>query len=170
MMKTEPVPPGPGDLDIDVAVNCSLWDDAVPDAAALARTAAEAAWRAARAGTGGQATEASIVLADDAFVQTLNRDYRDRDKPTNVLSFPVDDPPGITTGILGDILVCPAVLRREVAGSETPLAAHWAHMVVHGVLHLCGYDHQSECDAGVMEGLESDVLQGFGFTNPYRVS
>ena len=110
------------------------------------------------------------VLADDTFVQALNRDYRDRDKPTNVLSFPVDDPPGKTTGILGDILVCPAVLRREVAGSETPLAAHWAHMVVHGVLHLCGYDHQSECDAGVMEGLESDVLQGFGFTNPYRVS
>jgi probable rRNA maturation factor len=61
-------------------------------------------------------------------------------------------------------------LRREVVGSGTPLAAHWAHMVVHGVLHLCGYDHQSEGDAGVMEGLENDVLQGFGFTNPYRVS
>ncbi|HIL18323.1 MAG TPA: rRNA maturation RNase YbeY [Gammaproteobacteria bacterium] len=114
--------------------------------------------------------ELTLRIVSEEEMSSFNLRFRGHHSSTNVLSFPVDDLPGVTTGILGDILVCPAVLRREVAGSETPLAAHWAHMVVHGVLHLCGYDHQSEGDAGVMEGLESDVLQGFGFTNPYRVS
>ena len=114
--------------------------------------------------------ELTLRIVSEEEMSSFNLPFRGHHSSTNVLSFPVDDLPGVTTGILGDILVCPAVLRREVVGSETPLAAHWAHMVVHGVLHLCGYDHQSEGDAGVMEGLESDVLQGFGFTNPYRVS
>ena len=114
--------------------------------------------------------ELTLRVVSEEEMSSLNLRFRGHHGSPNVLSFPVDDPPGITSGILGDILVCPAVLRREATGSETSLAAHWAHMVVHGVLHLCGYDHQSECDAHVMEGLESDVLQGFGFTNPHRVS
>ena len=171
MMKTEHVPPGPGDLDIDVAVNCSLWDDALPDAQALARTAAEAAWRAVRTGTGGQETEASIVLADDAFVQTLNRDYRDRDKPTNVLSFPASGEGAVAAPdmpvLLGDIVVAFETTTAEAALEGKTLGDHLCHLVVHGMLHLLGHDHQAATDADAMEALEIDVLAGLHIDNPY---
>ena len=171
MMKTEPVPPGPGGLDIDVAVNCSLWDDALPDAQALARTAAEAAWRAGRPGTVRQATEARIVLADDAFVQTLNRDYRDRDKPTNVLSFPASGEGAVAAPdmpvLLGDIVVAFETTTAEAALEGKTLGDHLCHLVVHGMLHLLGHDHQAATDADVMEALEIDVLDGLHIDNPY---
>ena len=112
----------------------------------------------------------TVRVVGEEEMAKLNGRYRGRKQPTNVLSFPFDDLPGVSSGILGDILVCPAVLRREVADSTTSLDAHWAHMVIHGVLHLCGYDHQSDRDATVMEGLERDVLKVLGLPDPYRLS
>lgn len=173
-MKAESVQPGPGDLDIDIAVNCSLWTDALPDAVALAQTAADAAWRAGRAAATAQATEVSIVLADDAFVQNLNRDYRGRDAPTNVLSFPAsaegEVPPPDMVVLLGDIVVAYQTTAAEADLEGKSLSDHLCHLVVHGMLHLLGFDHQTAADADVMEALEIDVLGGLHIGNPYDVA
>lgn len=114
---------------------------------------------------GGKVTVRMVEAGEGA---NLNRTYRGRDAPTNVLSFPFEDPPGVTSGILGDIVICAPVVEREAAEQGRTPAACWAHMVVHGVLHLCGYDHQHDDQAAVMERLESDILTGFGFPDPYQ--
>ena len=176
-MKTEPIPldsiaePAPDGPDIDVVVNCSLWNDALPDAAALAREAAEAALRTAPADAAGSALEVSIVLADDAFVQNLNRDYRGRDEPTNVLSFPATSegtsPPDMPV-LLGDIIVAYETTAAEAARDGKALGDHLCHLIVHGMLHLLGFDHQAATDADAMETLEIDVLAALHIANPYE--
>jgi probable rRNA maturation factor len=101
----------------------------------------------------------------------LNAQYRGRDKPTNVLSFPVADLP--VTGEprpLGDLVICPQVLRTEAREQKKSLREHWAHLVVHGSLHLIGYDHERDTDADRMERREIAVLRRLGFANPYRSS
>lgn len=98
---------------------------------------------------------------------TLNRDYRGKSGPTNVLSFPADLPPELALPLLGDIVVCAPVVAREAAEQGKPLAAHWAHMAVHGCLHLLGHDHVEEADAVAMETLESTILAQLGFPCPY---
>ncbi len=110
-----------------------------------------------------------VRVVDEAESKALNARYRQQDKPTNVLSFPaeLDLPSG---RVLGDIVVCAPVVRREAAAQSKPAEAHFAHMIVHGVLHLLGYDHQSGADADVMESLETDILGRFGFGDPYRDS
>lgn len=102
----------------------------------------------------------------------LNRDYRGRDHPTNVLSFPFGElpPEGIAelgAPYLGDLAICAPVVQREAAEQGKPAAAHWAHMVVHGVLHLAGYDHHDDAEAGAMEARERDILAELGFPDPY---
>lgn len=172
-MKTEPIlsEPAPGASDIDVAVTSSKWDDALPGAGVLARDACEAALRTARAGAAAQAVEVSIVLADDAFVQGLNREYRSRDEPTNVLSFPAAGegaPPADMPVLLGDIIVAYETAAAEAAEEDKALGDHLCHLVVHGMLHLLGFDHQAAADADVMEGLEIDVLAALHIANPYE--
>ena len=145
----------------------------VPSVAALRRWAA-AAHRAATASArpGRRGTEAAagglcIRVVGAASSRRLNRDYRGKDKPTNVLSFPASPTERELAGSLGDLAICAAVVAAEAREQGKPPRAHWAHMVVHGVLHLHGYEHESARDARRMEGLEVEILRGFGYQNPY---
>ena len=113
-------------------------------------------------------SELSIVLTDDAEQQGLNRDWRGIDKPTNVLSFPQIEPFGPVTGILGDIVLARETLEREAVELGKPFNDHYTHLVVHGFLHILGYDHIEEAQALVMEGLETKILATLGIPDPYN--
>jgi len=114
------------------------------------------------------AAELVIRIVDEPESQALNRQYRGIDRPTNVLSFPFEAPPQVPSHHIGDLVICAPVVEREAAEQGKPLEAHWAHMVVHGVLHLLGYDHETDADAATMEGLEIAILGRLGFPNPYE--
>jgi probable rRNA maturation factor len=112
--------------------------------------------------------EIVIRLVGEDEVQGLNREYRGKNRPTNVLSFPSNLPEIVNSDLLGDLVICvPVVIREAQEQGKTP-EAHWAHMVVHGVLHLIGYDHQNEDEAQTMERLEGEVMASLGFQDPYR--
>ncbi|KRS22404.1 MAG: rRNA maturation RNase YbeY [Alishewanella agri] len=111
--------------------------------------------------------EVTIRIVDEPESQQLNLQYRGKDKATNVLSFPFQCPPGIELPLLGDLVICAGVVRAEAAEQNKPLAAHWAHMVVHGCLHLLGFDHINDADAEQMEAEEIQILQQLGISNPY---
>ncbi len=111
--------------------------------------------------------ELAIRLVDEAEGQQLNRDYRGRDYATNVLSFPADLPVGVELPILGDLVICAPVVAREAVAQGKAEPAHWAHLTVHGVLHLLGLDHQTSVDAEAMEAEERAVLARLGFPDPY---
>ena len=111
--------------------------------------------------------EVTVRIVDSEESQQLNRDYRGKDKPTNVLSFPFEMPPGIELDLLGDLVICRQVVEQEADEQQKPLMAHWAHMVVHGSLHLLGYDHIDDDEAEEMESLETEILQKMGFEDPY---
>lgn len=123
---------------------------------------------AALAGQRETGTEISLRLVDEAEMSQLNQTWRGKPGPTNVLSFPADLPPGLDLPLLGDIVVCAPVVRREATEQTKPLDAHWAHMLVHGTLHLLGYDHITDQDAEVMEALESRILGTLNYPCPYR--
>jgi probable rRNA maturation factor len=123
----------------------------------------EAALRAARRRQG----ELSIVLVDADEGRAMNRQYRGRDYATNVLSFPAELPPGLRSPLLGDLVVCAPVVAREAAEQHKTVADHCAHMVVHGTLHLVGYDHVEDADAERMEALETRILARLGIDDPY---
>ncbi|WP_288791436.1 rRNA maturation RNase YbeY, partial [uncultured Enterobacter sp.] len=97
----------------------------------------------------------------------LNLTYRGKDKPTNVLSFPFEAPPGIEMPLLGDLIICRQVVEQEAKEQQKPLEAHWAHMVVHGSLHLLGYDHIEDDEAEEMESLETEIMLALGYEDPY---
>ena len=111
--------------------------------------------------------ELTLRIVDEAESAELNQTYRGRPGPTNVLSFPFEAPPGLELPLLGDLVICAPVVEREAAAQGKPPRAHWAHMVVHGILHLLGYDHMSETDAQVMEALEIEILNTLGYPDPY---
>lgn len=113
-------------------------------------------------------TEVTVRLVDEAESQELNRDYRGKDKSTNVLSFPFEAPPGIELPLLGDLVICRQVVEREAAEQHKPLQDHWAHMVIHGCLHLLGFDHIKDDEAEIMEAREIAILEEFGIANPYQ--
>lgn len=110
----------------------------------------------------------TVRITDDEESAELNSRYRDRQGPTNVLSFPFEDPPGVQAGILGDLVICAPVVQREATEQRKTPEAHWAHIMIHGLLHLCGYDHIDASDAEIMESLETDIITGLGFPPPYE--
>lgn len=111
----------------------------------------------------------AIRIVDEKEMTELNGQYRNKPYPTNILSFPSNLPPSIHQGWLGDLVICAPVLALEAAQQNKALNAHWAHIVVHGILHLLGHDHEAESDAEIMEALEEKILHQLGFDNPYKV-
>jgi len=111
--------------------------------------------------------EITIRIVDEAESHDLNLTYRDKDKPTNVLSFPFECPDEVELPLLGDLVICRQVVEREATEQGKPLEAHWAHMVVHGCLHLLGYDHIEDDEAEEMESLEAEIMLSLGFADPY---
>jgi len=129
-------------------------------------------WASTALGRRAIGREIGVSVVGPAESRRLNVQYRGRDKPTNVLSFPVPELPSAAENgeprPLGDLVICPQVLRAEARDQKKSLRAHWAHLVVHGSLHLIGYDHEHNTDADRMERREISVLRRLGFANPYR--
>lgn len=111
--------------------------------------------------------EVTIRLVDEEESHALNHEYRGKDKPTNVLSFPFEAPPEIELDLLGDLIICRQVVEKEAKEQNKSLNAHWAHMVVHGSLHLLGYDHIDDNEADEMESLETEIMVKMNFADPY---
>ena len=126
-----------------------------------------AQWATAAVQPEGYELEMTVRIVDEAESHELNLTYRGKDRPTNVLSFPFECPDEVELPLLGDLVICRQVVEREAAEQEKPLMAHWAHMVVHGSLHLLGYDHIEDDEAEEMESLETQIMQGLGFDDPY---
>ena len=124
-------------------------------------------WVAAALTDQREEAEVSIRLVDETESAALNFQYRHKNTPTNVLSFPADLPPELGLPLLGDLVICADVVAREAQEQGKSATAHWAHMVIHGTLHLIGYDHIDESDAQTMEALEIDILEKLEFANPY---
>jgi len=116
---------------------------------------------------GKSTVELTLRLVDREESRELNFQYRGKDKPTNVLSFPTELEPGLDIPLLGDIVICAPLVGEESAAQDKSLSAHWAHLVIHGVLHLLGHDHQDEHEAVEMEAIEAELLDSLGFGNPY---
>lgn len=150
-------------LEIAVIRNDEAWPEGLETRAEEAVLAALAGSKAKLKG----AAEISVVLTDDTEQRELNREWRGKDASTNVLSFPQIEPFGPVVGILGDIILARETLEREAAEQGTSFADHFTHLVVHGFLHILGYDHLNEADAQRMEGLETQILDGLGVADPY---
>lgn len=156
-------------MTVQVDVQIAVDDDSIPDAEGISL------WidRTLSADGDNGATEVSVRIVDASEMQELNAEFREQDKSTNVLSFPAGDIvglPGDSERPLGDIVVCAAVVASEAEQQGKALSDHWAHMLVHGTLHLLGYDHIDDADAVVMEGLEARILGAHGIANPYGES
>ena len=147
-------------LDVEVEVEAEAWLLALPDAERIAREAALRSLGSQDVSEGG----VSLLLADDAAVRELNAQWREQDKPTNVLSFPA---PPTTAPHLGDVALAFETCAREAAEQDKPLAHHLAHLVAHGVLHLLGWDHETDAEASEMEALERRILADLGVPDPY---
>ncbi len=160
-------------LEIDIATEFPGWKKCGFDIEATINRAVHAAiekstpFPAIKDKTG----EISIVLSDDGFIQNLNKEYRDKDKPTNVLSFPqIDfqqDIPADNLLTMGDIILAYGVITQEAKEQNKSLEDHFTHLIVHGTLHLLGYDHETTIDAEEMESLEIIILKQAGIENPY---
>src|SRR3954453_4076201 len=169
-------------LDISFSLEAGDWEAVVTDVERLVEEAARAAFEAAERPEilDGAPAEMSLVLADDALVQTLNRDYRDKDKPTNVLSFALLDGSDDTDDVLardegmpiliGDVILAFETVQREAHEQGKSIGDHLTHLVIHGVLHLLGYDHLSDPDADRMERLETSILARMGIADPYSAN
>jgi probable rRNA maturation factor len=160
---------------IDIDTPCPSWAEACPMAEGLACAAARSALErgiAASAITLYGPVELGICLADDRRQRQLNRDWRGVDRPTNVLAFPAWEPgrsvPDAVPVLLGDIVLAFETVAREAGEQGKPLADHLSHLIVHGVLHLLGYDHRIPAEAALMEALETAILESLGVADPYR--
>lgn len=161
------------EIDVAISIEDEAWTKALPGVEELCRTLALATVQAAGGDLDGPAVEVSVVLTSDAAVHELNRDWRGQDKPTNVLSFAGldDDEAPVVVGapvLLGDVIMAFGVCEQEAREQGKTLAHHAAHLVVHGTLHLLGWDHEEdETEAEEMERLETVILSGFGIADPY---
>ena len=142
----------------------------VEDVSGAAGVPAEAEfgrWAGAALAAAGRQGELAIRVVGEAEGAELNSQYRHKSGPTNVLSFPAEIPPGVPVAVLGDLVICAPVVAREAVEQGKAPAAHWAHMTVHGCLHLLGFDHEDDAEARDMEALETRILAGLGFPDPY---
>ena len=146
--------------EVDVQVACN--EDDLPGRPELR------AWACAALDKRREDAELTIRIVDEAEIERLNNNYRNTEGATNVLSFPFDSPPGVDLPLLGDIVICAPVVRREANEQSKSVTSHWAHMVVHGALHLLGFDHEQAVEAQEMEAMEARILADFGFDNPYE--
>ncbi len=150
-------------MNVDLDVQLATSDAQVPDDESFRRWAALALIKK-------QTTPPSVVIRiiDEDESRRFNSEYRQRDYPTNVLSFPFEAPEFVEEHHLGDLLICAQVVNREAREQHKSFPAHWAHMVIHGMLHLQGYDHISEAQAMQMESLEIELLKQLDIVNPYE--
>jgi probable rRNA maturation factor len=157
--------------EITVTVSCDAWLDACPNAEALAEVAAGAALAAERNRVEDAPVLVGIVLTDDSEQRELNRTWRGKDSPTNVLSFAIADPaepaPIGAPVLLGDVVLAFETVAREATAQKKTLPDHLSHLVVHGVLHLLGFDHESDAEAAIMEAREIEILAALGMPAPY---
>lgn len=150
-------------LDLDLQIACS-------DTEKLPSEEAFLSWISPALPQNGTTYELTVRIVDEEESQTLNREYRGKDKTTNVLSFPFEVPEGIDIPLLGDLIICKQVVELEAEEQNKTLFHHWAHMVIHGTLHLRGYDHINEDDAQEMESLEISTLSQLDIPNPYLIN
>lgn len=148
---------------LDLSVGYAMARKRLPSSPSFHRWV-EAALKGARRR---KPAELAIRIVDTDEGRALNAQYRGKDYATNVLSFPAELPPGIDLPLIGDLVICAPVVAREAAEQGKPAASHWAHMTVHGVLHLLGHDHIVEAEAERMEALETRILAGLGIPDPY---
>lgn len=150
----------------DIIIQMAVKSPHTPRAAVLKK------WAAVALGKRMEAAEITIRIVDLNEMTTLNQTYRKKQGPTNVLSFPflVSEEIELETPLLGDIVICADIVAKEAHEQLKSIEAHWAHMVIHGVFHLLGYDHENDADATVMEKLETETLQTLGFPDPYQYS
>ena len=149
-------------IDLDIQIAC--------DAQKLPSSAQLQSWVDTALGQYKKDFELTIRLVEISESQALNLQYRDKKKPTNVLSFPFEVPEGIELNLLGDLVVCADVVAKEAQEQHKELHHHWAHMVIHGCLHLLGYDHIDDDEATEMETLETRLLKELGISNPYLMN
>ena len=150
-----------GPVHLDVSVSYAAPRAGVPASASFRK------WVAAALKGRIREADLAIRIVDEREGQALNRHYRGKDYATNVLSFPAELPEGVKLPLLGDLVICAPVVAREAAEQGKPVAAHYAHLTVHGVLHLLGWDHEHDKDAEAMEQLEREVLAELGLPDPY---
>ncbi len=146
---------------IDISIECKDWEAELPDIESHIRTTAMAVLKAMEIED--QATELSVVLSNDKFIQVLNKQWRGKDKPTNVLSFPQEEPE-----LMGDVIMAFETVKREATEQDKDFEDHAKHLIVHGVLHLLGHDHEEDEEAEKMEALEIRILNALGVKNPYE--
>lgn len=149
-----------GKMIIDLQIACEQ-ETGLPTAEQIEQ------WATAAVQPQSDEVEMTVRIVDEAESHALNLNYRGKDRPTNVLSFPFECPDEVELPLLGDLVICRQVVEREAQEQDKPLMAHWAHMVVHGSLHLLGYDHIEDAEAEEMESLETQIMTGLGFADPY---
>ena len=149
-----------GKMIIDLQIACEQ-ESGLPTAEQIEQ------WATAAIQPQSNEVEMTVRIVDEAESHALNLNYRGKDRPTNVLSFPFECPDEVELPLLGDLVICRQVVEREAQEQEKPLMAHWAHMVVHGSLHLLGYDHIEDNEAEEMESLETQIMTELGFADPY---
>ena len=150
-----------GPIQFDVSISYGVPRAGVPAPASFRK------WAAAAVEGRIRRADLAIRVVDTKEGAALNRHYRGKDYATNVLSFPADLPEGVQVPLLGDLVICAPVVVREAKEQKKPLAAHYAHLTIHGVLHLLGLDHEDEREAEAMELIERELLAGLGYADPY---
>ena len=149
-----------GKMIIDLQIACEQ-ETGLPTAEQIEQ------WATAAVQPQSDEVEMTVRIVDEAESHALNLNYRGKDRPTNVLSFPFECPDEVELPLLGDLVICRQGVEREAQEQDKPVMAHWAHMVVHGSLHLLGYDHIEDDEAEEMEILETQIMMGLGFADPY---
>ena len=148
-------------MTIIVDIQMASASEEAPDPQSIER------WVSAAIGNQRESTELSVRIVDNEEGQLLNEQFRGSSGATNVLSFPFENESPEPLPLIGDIVICAPIVAKEAVEQNKALNAHWAHMIIHGVLHLLGYDHQNDTEANAMEALETEIMQGLGFPPPY---